>query len=484
LLVSVRSGAAFSMPGMMDTVLNLGLNDAAVEGLVRQTDNERFAWDSYRRFIQMFSKVVLEVEGDLFENAITSAKQARGVHNDTELTAEDLKGEAPTPQYDDLHGVLSNQWPVLTETLKRVMTDYETIGNGYLECIRYAADGPVLWFYHIPGHTMRVHKLQKKFCQQRGTRKRWFKQFGYEMDVNKETGIEAPLGTLDPTVQASELIQFATFSSRSQYYGIPEGITALAPIVGTRKAQEYNIKFFENFGVPAYAVYISGDYDLGEKDEHGKYPIIHQVEDYFNNLRREPHSTLILGVPSETGGTVKVDIKPLAVDIKDASFRLYRKDNRDEVIHAHRMPPYRVGINETGGLGGSNAEESTNIYLQSVINPRQEMIEQHFDHLILPTLGVDSWRFQLKEVDNQREDHDQAIADFMFANGALKPNDLIRFFGKRFGVEPDETNPALESYYVNGQRVDESPQEQLLLKSLKSLHGRLTDIVTKEAHAE
>src|SRR5450759_2679270 len=91
LLVSVRSGAAFSMPGMMDTVLNLGLNDAAVEGLVRQTDNERFAWDSYRRFIQMFSKVVLEVEGDLFENAITSAKQARGVHHDTELTAEALK---------------------------------------------------------------------------------------------------------------------------------------------------------------------------------------------------------------------------------------------------------------------------------------------------------------------------------------------------------------------------------------------------------
>ena len=91
LLLSVRSGAPFSMPGMMDTVLNLGLNDAAVEGLVRQTDNERFAWDSYRRFIQMFSKVVLEVEGDLFENAITSAKQARGVRNDTELTADDLK---------------------------------------------------------------------------------------------------------------------------------------------------------------------------------------------------------------------------------------------------------------------------------------------------------------------------------------------------------------------------------------------------------
>jgi len=91
LLVSVRSGGAFSMPGMMDTVLNLGLNDTSVNGLISQTGNEWFAWDSYRRFIQMFSKVVLDAEGDLFENAMTAMKQARGVRSDTELSAEDLK---------------------------------------------------------------------------------------------------------------------------------------------------------------------------------------------------------------------------------------------------------------------------------------------------------------------------------------------------------------------------------------------------------
>ncbi|MGB4594256.1 MAG: pyruvate, phosphate dikinase [Coriobacteriia bacterium] len=91
LLVSVRSGSPFSMPGMMDTVLNLGLNDASVQGLIAQTGNERFAWDSYRRFVQMFSKVVLDIEGDLFENAINRMKMDRGVTNDTELSAEDLK---------------------------------------------------------------------------------------------------------------------------------------------------------------------------------------------------------------------------------------------------------------------------------------------------------------------------------------------------------------------------------------------------------
>lgn len=91
LLVSVRSGAPFSMPGMMDTVLNLGLNDDSVQGLIAQTQNPRFAWDGYRRFIQMFSNVVMGVDADLFENALTQARLVAGVRVDSELSAEDLQ---------------------------------------------------------------------------------------------------------------------------------------------------------------------------------------------------------------------------------------------------------------------------------------------------------------------------------------------------------------------------------------------------------
>ena len=90
LLVSVRSGAPMSMPGMMDTVLNLGLNDESIKGLIAQTGDARFAWDSYRRFIQMFSNVVVGLDGDLFENAINLMKRDRGVQSDTELTETDL----------------------------------------------------------------------------------------------------------------------------------------------------------------------------------------------------------------------------------------------------------------------------------------------------------------------------------------------------------------------------------------------------------
>ena len=91
LLVSVRSGAALSMPGMMNTILNLGLNDVSVEGLARKTGNARFAYDSYRRFIDMFGSTAMGLEHELFEHAISEMKEERNVQLDTDLDADDLK---------------------------------------------------------------------------------------------------------------------------------------------------------------------------------------------------------------------------------------------------------------------------------------------------------------------------------------------------------------------------------------------------------
>jgi pyruvate,orthophosphate dikinase len=101
LLVSVRSGARESMPGMLDTVLNLGLNDASVAGLAARTGNERFAWDSYRRFVQMYGNVVLGIEGRRFEDLIAAEKAERGVRDDTELGTESLR--ALTARFRELY---------------------------------------------------------------------------------------------------------------------------------------------------------------------------------------------------------------------------------------------------------------------------------------------------------------------------------------------------------------------------------------------
>ena len=120
LLVSVRSGAPFSMPGMMDTVLNLGLNDDSVQGLIKQTQNPRFAWDSYRRFVQMFSDVVMGVNGQLFEDAINAKKAEKGVKLDTELDADDLKDLVATFKQIFADNVDAKKYPEVAEGGKAV----------------------------------------------------------------------------------------------------------------------------------------------------------------------------------------------------------------------------------------------------------------------------------------------------------------------------------------------------------------------------
>ena len=107
LLVSVRSGARESMPGMLDTILNVGLNGVSVGGLASSTENERFAWDSYRRFVQMFGNVCRGVPGEKIEDAIKKRKSDAGVKEDTELGVDDLKGLV------ELHGIPAVFSPVL-----------------------------------------------------------------------------------------------------------------------------------------------------------------------------------------------------------------------------------------------------------------------------------------------------------------------------------------------------------------------------------
>ena len=151
LLVSVRSGGKFSMPGMMDTILNIGLSDKSVEGLAKQAGNERFAWDSYRRLIQMFGKTVLGIEGEAFEQAIDNAKRAKGIKNDLDLDATDLQElvgqfketvrkhtgrdfpQEPREQMDLAINAVFNSWnsdrAILYRRQERIPTDLGTAVN-------------------------------------------------------------------------------------------------------------------------------------------------------------------------------------------------------------------------------------------------------------------------------------------------------------------------------------------------------------------
>src|SRR3954469_10028744 len=122
LLVSVRSGARESMPGMLDTVLNLGLNDESVEGLAKTTENERFAWDSYRRFVQMFGNVSRGIPGEQFEDAIKAIKSDRGVKDDTELDIEAL--QELTKRFMELYDFPQDPQEQLRQSIRAVFDSW------------------------------------------------------------------------------------------------------------------------------------------------------------------------------------------------------------------------------------------------------------------------------------------------------------------------------------------------------------------------
>ncbi|MBB6285146.1 phage portal protein [Geobacillus subterraneus] len=365
-----------------------------------------------------------------------------------------------------------NPYKTLTDINNNVMVDYDSIGNGYYEVIR-DADGTLIGLEHIPAHTVRVHQDMNRYCQIRGAKKVWFKRFGFENDVDYVTGEIASVGSIPMERRATEIIHVHNYTSRSDYYGLPDILPALSAIISDRERAEYNISFFENHAVPAYVVTVTG----AELDEQTKQ----LIRRYFQqDIKRNRHSTLVVTAQKPQGDfsdtPIEIKFQALSVETKEASFRMLRADNRDEILSAHGVPPYRAGIVVEGSLGGSTARESTEIYKQSVIEPRQDMLENVMNRLLLVGLGVTDWRFRFKDIDTKDTQAKIEELRFLFEVGAYSPNMILRELGR----DPID-DPNLDRHFIFGQPLDASQEEtNAILNSLKQLHTKLIDIATKE----
>lgn len=385
----------------------------------------------------------------------------------------------------ELENIFNTLSEPLSSMLDKVFTDYESIGYACIEVIREEKvhDNPIKNMLHVPATTVRIHNKGKKFLQQVGTKKVWFKKLNYEKDIDKNTGTEYELGTLDNSKVATEMIWINNYHPRSAYYGMPDIIPALGAVVGDYNRKEYNISFFENFGIPAYAVTITGDFDPGPVDADGKTEVERDIQQLFRNMAINPHSTMVMSLPTNgQGEKVDINIKPLSTDVKEASFRLFRKDNRDEVLTAHGVPAYRIGIIESGNLAGNVASESTKIYNQSVIRPRQELIESVFNKEIIWSIyEAYDYYFEIDSIDMQDEIADLDMLIKMFTNGAVTPNDLIRNFGDRFGIT-EHDHPAMNAHYINGNPIDlDDDVVNEAIKAVEELQLELVSEVIKNA---
>ena len=329
--------------------------------------------------------------------------------------------EASQEQWDRLKAFFEkcNPQEGITKVNKKVMLDFEGCGNGFYEIVRgiTEADG-IRHIYHVSGPTLRLCRDKERWVQKVGNKKVFFKVFGDDRILNKSTGNFVK--KVDPEEAAHELIHISQYTHKSTYYGLPEWLPAIVQMFGEMKEKEYNLDFFSSYGVPAYAVLISG----GEVDPEVK----EEIHKYFEKeLQSDPHKPIILELPEG----VEATFEKLSIEIKDASFRMWRRDNRDDILTAHHVPPYRAGIVEKGQLGGGVAREVDEIYLDSVVNPRQEEFEWVLNQLIIKEgFGISGIELRFRDIDLHDEEAKADIHKKYFDMGARTPNQILKELGQ------------------------------------------------------
>jgi len=339
------------------------------------------------------------------------------------FNADDLKEgeEEPEKEKDANYSILKdffnkvNDKQDLTTMLKEVFLEFEGCGNGYIEVsrgIKTDEGGIINGLFHVNATTVRWSKDRRRLIQKVGEKYVWFKVFGEPEILNRVTGRWDENTPFEK--QANELIPITQYTWRSQLYGLPEWLPALYAMFGDMKEREYNIDFFLNFGIPAYAILVKGG-NLSKEDKEAL------VKYFETELKGSNHKTLSMGLPKGT----EIEFKQLNVDVKDASFRMYHKDNRDEILTAHHTPPYRVGIVEAGALGGNVAEATDRIYLDSVINPRQEQFMWVINELIIKKgFEIKGWQVEFQDINIADMKKNSEISNMYFEMGALSPNEI------------------------------------------------------------
>ncbi len=331
--------------------------------------------------------------------------------------------------------------------------DYESVGWAVLECSRNAA-GELDGLWHVPGQTIRAHTDGRRYAQKRADKTVWFKRFGVEGTVDSKDGGWNPRTVVGQDWVGNELIVIRNPTPRSSRYGLPDHIPAMAALAGWRAQAEFNVRFFDRNAMPSYAVVIEGA-ELSQELED-------MIREHFEAIRGKPHATLVLpvpGIPGAEGGEAtgpKVRFEKLSVDIKDASFRLYKQDNALEICIAHGIPPYRVGWPIIGSLGGNVAEEMTQTYNDGLVQPRQETWEDRLTLTLLGSkgLGITSHELKAAELDTRNEARDIAKATALWELDAITANMVQKFFG----LDPGQiTNPNGDLYRSQLQAIGAVP---------------------------
>jgi len=294
------------------------------------------------------------------------------------------------------------------EGMGNVWTDYEALGNGYLEVVPNAKGQPAE-LEHIPATETWIRIDGLGYVQQKNGEFAHFRRQGVEREAY------AGLPGTDPLRQdgRTSIIHFQRYFPWSQFYGIPPVMPAWNRMALMVLETEYNLQFFNNNAVPDYAVILEGDWEEGFEDV---------IRQYFRtHLKGQAHKTLTLQAPQ--GG--KVTFQQLTSDqAREGSFRLLRVDCRDEIIHAHGVPPQKVGIVETGKLGGNLATEQIREYKNSIVSPGQNKIATRLTRLIQSGFHTDKFEFEFEPYDAEDRKANADVDAIYLERKVVTPNEV------------------------------------------------------------
>ena len=294
----------------------------------------------------------------------------------------------------------------------RVWSDYEALGNGFLEVIPTLRGDEPAGLAHIPATQMWVRLDQMGFVQQLGAEVAHYRDYGVPDEAYAALPATDPLSNDNAT---TSIVHFSQYNAWSPYYGIPSIMPAWSALCMMTLINEYNLRFFANNAVPDYVVTVEGDTAEGTVDT---------IREYFRtHIQGQAHKTLILEAPSGGG---KITFQALQANNKEGAFRLMRTDCRDEILAAHGVPPQKVGVVETGKLGGNLASEQITEYKNSIVTPGQEDLATGLTDILIRGFAADGLSFAFDPYDIADQAMNATIDSAYLDRNVVTPNEIRR----------------------------------------------------------
>ncbi|MCD5326137.1 MULTISPECIES: phage portal protein [Pontibacillus] len=344
------------------------------------------------------------------------------------------------------------------EVIKNAEIDFGAVGFGAMEVI-LDEDNKVIDFNHVPSYTVRAHRDRDKYVQMVANKVIYFGDWNTNypsMDLDFQTGKWDYSNRFkgEEFRKANRIVMFSNYSPNDSVYGEPDIAGAIGSITSAVLNEKYRLSFYESFGKPDMLITVSGNYEDEIEGKDGKkYSLVNELEKEFRDKKGTQAGSMVIGI----GGTdVEINVTPLVTDTKEQDFTLTREADRNDILAAHRVSPYRLGIAEIGNLGGSTVEESLANYRDGVVRPRQKQYEGLLNSF-LKSAGFD-FKVKLNTFERDDDKADLEIGKELVKSGAISPLELRNRFANKFNLSDvsEDYVEDLNAFYIEGKLISSS----------------------------